>query len=61
MPYKLPDSNGQGSAGELQSIQAARRALKRYPLGAKRGADAVRVRGWLQCAPDWHLSALGSR
>ena len=47
MPYKVPDSDGKGSPGELQNIQAARRALKRFrsDLGSKRGADAVRVRG----------------
>ena len=45
MPYKVPDSDGKGSPGELQNIQAARRALKRFrsDLGSKRGADAVRV------------------
>ena len=57
MPYKVPDSDGKGSPGELQNIQAARRALKRFrsDLGSKRGADAVRVGSppsricWMSC------------
>ena len=38
----------QGSPADLRRIQQARQALHRYPRGAKRGADAVRVSwaGW---------------
>ena len=45
MPYRLPGQGGLGSPTDLRRIQQARQALERYPKGAKRGADAVRVSG----------------